>query len=206
MNRGNISWPVILISLALVVFLSILTFFVLRSNDVKRNIASANAIAFNLAYTGAIFHTTVGNIEIEFLQKDAPKAIYNFIDLAEKKFYDGTKFHYVLKNFLIQGGDPLSRGTDKSLYGTGSPGYTLPEEISIEPMERGIVAMANLGQNTSGSQFFILTAESLPELTGKFTVFAKVVRGFEVLDQINDVPTDSNVPRYPIVLERVEVE
>ena len=144
--------------LAMMIFLSVLVFFVSKSNNVKRSIVTANALEFNKAYVGATFHTNIGDIKIEFLHQNAPQAIYNFIELAEKKFYNGTKFHYVLKGFLIQAGDPLSRSMNKTLYGTGGPGHTLPNEKSSEPMKQGIVAMASMGKNTSGSQFFILTA------------------------------------------------
>lgn len=206
MNRRQTSWPFVLIGLAAIVFLSVLTFFVSKSNDVKRSIVTANAIEFNKSYHGATLHTSVGNIKIEFFHEDAPKTIYNFIKLVEKRFYNGTIFHYVLKNFLIQGGDPLSRGSDKTLYGTGGPGYSLPGEKNAQPMKQGVVAMANIGTDTSGSQFFIITAPELPALNGKFTVFARTTGGFDVLEKINNVPTDDNVPRYPIEVFSIEIE
>lgn len=206
MEQRRTSWPFVAVGLAIMVFLSSLTFFVNKSNNVKRTLVAAEALQFNKAYNGAILHTTVGDIEIEFFHQKAPNTIYNFIELVEKKFYDGTKFHYVLKNFLIQGGDPMSRKSDQTLYGTGGPGYIMPNERSAEPMERGVVAMAALGKDTSGSQFFILTAAKLPALNGKFNVFAKVIRGFDVLEKINDVPTDNNVPRYPIEVVGIEIQ
>ncbi len=205
-EQRRTSWPFVVVGIAVLAFLSVLLFFVNKSNNVKRTIITANAMEFNKAYNGAVLHTSVGDIEIEFLQYNAPQAIFNFIELADKEFYNGTKFHYVLKDFLIQGGDPLSRGSDKTLYGTGGPGYTLPSEKGTEPMERGVLAMASVGKETSGSQFFILTAPELPSLNGKFSVFARVIKGFDVLDRINDVPTDDNVPRYPIELVSVEIE
>jgi len=206
MNHRSTSWPFVLVGIALLIFLSILAFFVNKSNNVKRNIVTANAIEFNKAYSGAILRTTVGDIRIEFLHEHAPKTIYNFIGLVEKKFYNGTKFHYVLKDFLVQGGDPLSRKSDKTLYGTGGPGYSLTNENSLLPMEQGVVAMANIGKDTSGSQFFILTAHALPALNGKFTVFARVKTGFDTLEKINNVPTDNNIPRYPIEITDIEIE
>lgn len=205
-GRRQTSWPFVAIGLAIIVFLSILTFFVNKSNSVKRSIVTANAIESNKAYNGAVLRTAIGDIDIKFLHDKAPKTIYNFIELAEKKFYDGTKFHYVLKNFLVQGGDPLSRKSDKTLYGTGGPGYSLQNERNDEPMTRGVVAMANIGSDTSGSQFFIVTADRLPLLDGKFTVFAKVTTGMEVLGKINDVPTDNNIPRYPIEVVSIEIQ
>lgn len=206
LNRGRISWPFVVIGLGLLIYLLVVVYFVNKSSDVKRNIVLANAVEFNKAYSGAIIHTTVGDIEIGFLQQSAPQAIFNFIELAEKKFYNGTKFHYILKNFLIQGGDPLSRGNNKTVYGTGGPGYTLTNEISSEPIERGVVAMASIGRATSGSQFFIVTAPTLSGLDGKFTVFARVTEGFNVLDLINEVPSDSNIPTYPIEIVSIEIK
>lgn len=204
--KKELSWPAIFLYIGIMVFLLILWFFVNKSTTVKKSIVTANAIAFNRSYAGAVIHTSVGDIGLEFLQKDAPKAIYNFINLANKNFYDGTKFHYILKNLLVQGGDPLSRKDDARAYGTGGPGYILPNEFSNEPVERGAVAMANLGTDTSGSQFFIITAERVKALDGKFTVFAKVINGFDVLDKINSVPADHNVPIYPIEVRSVDIE
>ncbi|MDO8482657.1 MAG: peptidylprolyl isomerase [bacterium] len=207
MTQRATSRPFVLVGLALLVFLSVLTYFVNKSNNVKRAIITANAIEFNKSYAGATLHTTVGDIRIEFLHEDAPKTIFNFIELVEKRFYNGTKFHYVLRNFLIQGGDPLSRGTNKTLYGTGGPGYSLPSEKSpMLQMKQGIVAMANIGKDTSGSQFFIVTALELLALNGKFTAFARVIGGFDVLEKINNVPTDDNVPRYPIEVTSIEID
>src|SRR3990167_7119940 len=123
MNHYRTSWPFVIFGLAMMIFLSVLVFFVGKSNNVKRSIVTANALEFNKAYVGATFHTNIGDIKIEFLHQNAPQAIYNFIELAEKKFYNGTKFHYVLKGFLIQAGDPLSRSMNKTLYGTGGPGH-----------------------------------------------------------------------------------
>ncbi len=206
MEPKKLSLPVILGIVAFIAFLSVLTYFVTRSNHVKKNISVATAIDYNKAFTGAILETSVGNIEIRFLSEKAPIAIYNFIRLSEKRFYDKVKFHYVLKDFLIQSGDPLSKGNDKTLYGTGTPGYTLPDELSDVPMVKGVLAMATIGRETSGSQFFIVTAPSLPGLTGKFTVFAEVISGFDVLEQINSVPTDDKIPRYPIEIVGINIQ
>lgn len=206
MNPKRLSLPVMLGIVAFIAFLAVLTYFVTRSNHVKKNISTATAIGFNRAFTGAVIKTTVGDIEIHFFQREAPVSIYNFIKLAEKRFYDRVKFHYVLRDFLVQSGDPLSKGSDTTLYGTGTPGYTLPDELSNIPMGKGSVAMATIGKETSGSQFFIVTADSLPGLTGKFTIFAEVISGFETLERINSVPTDDKVPRYPIEITSIEIE
>ncbi|MEK7209294.1 MAG: peptidylprolyl isomerase, partial [Patescibacteria group bacterium] len=102
--------------------------------------------------------TIKGKITLELFPAAAPKTVENFIKLAKAGFYDGTKFHRVIKDFMIQGGDPNSKGDDKSIYGQGGPGYTFPDEINEHQVARGALAMANAGPNTNGSQFFIVTA------------------------------------------------
>ncbi|MEK7145141.1 MAG: peptidylprolyl isomerase, partial [Patescibacteria group bacterium] len=103
----------------------------------------------------ALIRTLLGDIKVELLKDKAPKTVDNFIKLAKSGFYDNTKFHRVIENFMIQGGDPNSKGDNKTTYGLGGPGYQFDDEISDEPLVRGIVAMANSGPNTNGSQFFI---------------------------------------------------
>lgn len=195
-----------MVVVSVLICFAVLFFFINKSNIVKDDISRAAAIDYGALYSGAVLHTSMGDIEIEFLKKEAPKAVYNFIALAEKNFYDRTKFHYVLKDFLIQGGDPLSRGNNTANYGTGGPGYTLEEEISDMPMVRGVVAMAKLGKRTSGSQFFIITAPELIGFNGQFTAFARVTSGLDILDRINNAPTDKHVPKYPITINQIEIK
>ena len=123
----------------------------------------------------AVIETEKGQIIIE-LSKDAPLTSSNFIFLAQEKFYDGLTFHRKEEGFVIQGGDP--RGD-----GTGGPGYAFADEPVIGDYLRGVVAMANAGPNTNGSQFFIML-EDHPELPKNYTLFGKVIRGLEVIDQI----------------------
>ena len=121
--------------------------------------------------------------------QDAPKTVENFTSLAQKGFYDGTLFHRVIKDFMIQGGDPNSRLDDWSLHGKGGPGYLFEDEFNQHKLIRGVVAMANFGvPNTNGSQFFILTRENASWLEGKHTVFGEVVDGMEVVDTIENLP------------------
>ena len=153
--------------------------------------------------------TAKGVIELELYSKVAPKTVLNFLSLAQKGFYDGTKFHRVVGGFVIQGGDPLSK-TDDLRVGTGGPGYTFEDEINpksigvlettIKQLEAagykynydlkslpnavGAISMANAGPNTNGSQFFIITVEDQPSLNGKHTVFGKVVKGMDVVLKI----------------------
>jgi cyclophilin family peptidyl-prolyl cis-trans isomerase len=130
----------------------------------------------------ATITTTLGPIEIEFFDEDAPKTVKNFRDLAAKGFYDGLIFHRIIPDFMIQGGCP--QGT-----GTGGPGYTFEDEFNSHKVVRGALAMANAGPNTNGSQFFLVTTAAAPWLDGKHTVFGEVTGGMDVVDKIEAVPT-----------------
>src|SRR3954449_7591830 len=127
-------------------------------------------------------HTNHGAIEIELYEDDAPKTVENFVKLARDGFYDGVIFHRVIKDFMIQGGDPTGTGT-------GGPGYTFEDEINDKKIVRGALAMANAGPNTNGSQFFVVTTGAAPWLDGKHTVFGEVIDGMDVVDAIESVPT-----------------
>jgi cyclophilin family peptidyl-prolyl cis-trans isomerase len=145
-------------------------------------------------------HTNHGPVAAELFDEDAPKTVENFLKLSRDGFYDGLTFHRVIKDFMIQGGDP--EGT-----GTGGPGYTFEDEFNQHKVERGALAMANAGPNTNGSQFFIVTTESAPWLDGKHTVFGKVTAGMEAVDAIEGVETGAqDRPVEPVVIERVEVD
>lgn len=126
-------------------------------------------------------NTDKGTMLIEFYEKDAPKTVENFINLASKGFYNGVKFHRVIPNFMIQGGDPTGTGT-------GGPGYTILDELtgSNQYHDRGVLSMANTGRpNSGGSQFFIChSRQNTAHLDRKHTVFGKVVEGLDVIDQI----------------------
>lgn len=149
----------------------------------------------------AVMETNYGKIKLELFAKDAPKTVANFIKLAQTGFYDKTKFHRVIKDFMIQGGDPNSKDDDPSNDGYGGPGYTFEDEINSHKLARGILAMANSGPNTNGSQFFIVTAESTPWLDGKHTAFGKVIAGMDVVDKIEKMPNGSVVIKSMQILE-----
>ena len=117
--------------------------------------------------------TSLGNISLELYPDKAPKTVENFVKLANSNLFDGTKFHRVIKGFMIQGGDPYTKGNDTSVYGTGGPGYKFADEPNDLPMVAGMIAMANSGPNTNGSQFFIITASSTPWLVGNTLSLAK---------------------------------
>ncbi len=144
--------------------------------------------------------TNYGIITLELSADKAPGTVANFIKLAESGFYDGTLFHRVIKDFMIQGGDPNTKADPKNwaTHGTGGPGYAFPDEFNDQPVARGALAMANSGPNTNGSQFFIVTAESAPWLDGKHTVFGKVVAGYDVVQKIENVATDKTKGDHPI--------
>jgi cyclophilin family peptidyl-prolyl cis-trans isomerase len=155
-----------------------------------------------------VLRTSQGEVELVLDGTVAPVTVGNFVDLAEQGFYNGTTFHRVIPDFMIQGGDPLSK--DSSLrprHGTGGPGYTFQDEINAQSIVRGTMAMANAGPNTNGSQFFIVTAEATPFLDGKHTYFGKVVRGMEVVEAISQVERDAqDNPLEPVVIEEVVVK
>lgn len=135
------------------------------------------------AVTTVTLTTNQGPIEVELFDDDAPKTVTNFVTLSRKGFYDGVIFHRVIANFMIQGGDPTGTGS-------GGPGYQFGDEPNQHRIERGVLAMANAGPNTNGSQFFIVTADACPWLDGLHTVFGRVSSGMDVVDQIEQARTD----------------
>ncbi len=160
-----------------------------------------------MANKTAVIETNKGTIKFELLENDAPKAVENFQLLAEKGYYDGVIFHRVIKNFMIQGGDPLGEG-----YGGESAwGGKFDDEIDRTsalyqgPYNKGSVAMANSGPNTNGSQFFIMHIDyPLPPL---YVKFGQVIEGQDVVDAIAEVAVnDRDKPREQIVMNKVTVE
>ncbi len=144
-------------------------------------------------------HTNQGAIEIEFFDEAAPQTVENFRKLAADGFYDGLTFHRVIKEFMIQGGCPLGTGT-------GGPGYTFDDEFNEHKMVRGVLAMANAGPNTNGSQFFLVTATECPWLDGKHTVFGQITSGMDVVDAIEAAETDGrDAPVEPQGIDRIEL-
>jgi cyclophilin family peptidyl-prolyl cis-trans isomerase len=147
--------------------------------------------------TTATINTNVGVIEVELFDDEAPKTVENFRKLAADGFYDGIIFHRVIPDFMIQGGDPTGTGS-------GGPGYQFEDEQNDHGVDRGVLAMANAGPNTNGSQFFIVTAESCPWLNGKHTVFGRVTGGMDVVDAISNVETGpGDRPQSDVVMESV---
>lgn len=155
----------------------------------------------------AVMHTNKGDITIQ-LNDATPKTVDNFVTLAKKGFYDGTKFHRVIEGFMNQGGDPLSKDDGKkALWGTGGPGYQFADEIMPgNKNDVGTISMANAGPNTNGSQFFINVAAN-NFLDTKHTVFGKVTSGLDVVMAINKVDTDgSDKPLEAVVINSITLQ
>jgi peptidyl-prolyl cis-trans isomerase B (cyclophilin B) len=168
--------------------------------------AAMATIKFEKKNPRAVISTKYGEIAIRFYPDDAPRHVDNFLSLAKIGFYNGTTFHRVVPGFLIQGGDPLSKTPDRSLHGTGGPGYMLNPEPNDRPHKRGAVSMAKMPRdaqttrefNDNGSQFFICVADA-SGLDRRYTVFGEVLRGMEVIDKIVAVERDErDNPLEPI--------
>jgi peptidyl-prolyl cis-trans isomerase B (cyclophilin B) len=154
----------------------------------------------NKTYT-ATMKTSCGTIEIELFADKTPKTVNSFVFLARRKFFDGLIFHRVIKGFMIQGGDPLGTGT-------GGPGYQFDDEIvkGLTFDEPGLLAMANAGPGTNGSQFFITVSEPT-HLDGKHTIFGKVTKGYDVAERIAGLPVDAQDRTVETVyIESVTIE
>ena len=151
--------------------------------------------------TVATIDTNHGEIVIELFPQEAPKTVNNFVTLSRDGFYDGVIFHRVIPNFMIQGGDPTGTGT-------GGPGYTFEDEFhpSLRFDKAGLLAMANAGPGTNGSQFFITTVPT-PHLNDKHTIFGRVTQGQDVVEAISKVqrnPRDK--PLEDVVIQGVQIE
>lgn len=190
-----------------IISLAVIGYLTGKATEVAENLTSQTASVTNQVSNNVIIKTNLGEIVIELYPDKAPDTVSNFVKLANTGFYNGTKFHRVIPDFMIQGGDPLSK--DDSLmnrWGTGGPGYTFSDENNDVVLERGVLAMANSGPNTNGSQFFIITALQTPWLQGKHTAFGRVVRGMEVVDAISAVQRDQNDrPISNVVLNSVDI-
>lgn len=158
-------------------------------------------------YSQATIKTSQGDITVKLYNEDSPVTVNNFLNLAKSGFYNQTKFHRVIKDFMIQGGDPLSKESDVSVYGTGGPGYKFADEFNSHKLVAGSLAMANSGPNTNGSQFFIVTASETPWLDGRHTNFGEVISGLDVVKKIEAVQTGANDrPLEPVTILSIELE
>jgi cyclophilin family peptidyl-prolyl cis-trans isomerase len=149
------------------------------------------SIDINKQYTATI-KTNYGDIVIELFPKDAPLAVNNFIFLSRQGYYNRVKFHRVLKNFVIQTGDPTGTGS-------GNPGYQFADEPITREYVKGTLAMANSGANTNGSQFFICLSDLQTRLAKNYTIFGIVTSGFDVVQKIGNVPVRQGAEQQPSI-------
>ncbi|WP_232699418.1 peptidylprolyl isomerase [Brevibacillus daliensis] len=156
----------------------------------------------------AVIDTNKGSFTIELFAKDAPKAVNNFIFLAKDDFYDGVTFHRIMKSFMIQTGDPLGNGT-------GGPGYQFEDELNNgHQYEKGVIAMANAGPHTNGSQFFIGTGKDVTGLNSQpfYTIFGKVIDGMDTVDKIASTPVKAgnmgevSTPTEEVVIKDITIK
>jgi peptidyl-prolyl cis-trans isomerase B (cyclophilin B) len=159
----------------------------------------------------AVIKTSEGDMVVQFWTDAAPKTIQNFKKLARAGFYDGTIFHRIVKGFMIQGGDPLSKDPNKeNLYGTGGPGYKIKAEFNDHPHERGVISMAREPDpDSAGSQFFICLAP-VPRLDHQYTTFGKVIKGTDALEKIGDTPVEMahgemSKPTKRVVINKIDI-
>lgn len=165
-------------------------------------IVTSSTVIADEATPNAVIETNLGNIELRFFPDIAPKHVENFLTLAKSGFYDGTIFHRVIPGFMIQGGDPNTKGMDKSKYGQGGPDHSVKAEFSKRPHKRGILSMArSQDPDSAGSQFFVVVQDA-NFLDGKYTVFGEVVSGMDVADKIVSQKRD----RRDNPIERIEMK
>jgi len=184
-------------------------YFVLFASNDKEPVAKGTIPlppVTNNAMTATIV-TNMGEVVIELFSSDAPKTVANFAALAQDGFYNGIKFHRVIKGFMLQAGDPLTKDNAlKDQWGTGGPGYAFEDEIHANNRNVvGTISMANSGPNTNGSQFFINTADN-SFLDTKHTVFGKVISGTETVTAIEGVATEGpDRPLEDVIIESITI-
>ncbi len=183
-----------------------------NKNNQKNNMEqkTAESINMNLVETcqGVKMKTNQGTIEIKFYNEKAPTTVANFCSLAKEGFYDGIRFHRVIKDFMIQAGDPNSKDlAKKNTWGMGGPGYKFKDELpKAGEYKMGSIAMANSGPNTNGSQFFIVSGEAGVGLPPLYTLFGEVVEGMDIVNLIQNVETEgSDRPVNDVIIEGIEV-
>ncbi len=172
----------------------------LTDKEDNNNLTSSNNMI-------ATMQTNLGEIKIELFSSDAPKTVENFVKLAKSGFYNNVKFHRVIKDFMIQSGDPLTKDDSlKNKWGTGGPGYSFLDEIhSNNHNVAGTISMANAGPNTNGSQFFINTKDN-DFLDTKHTVFGKVIEGMNVVTSIENTATEGpDRPIDDVIIESIKI-
>ena len=189
-------------------FLVMLAFGILfaygKLNNVNSNTSEKGNYFMSDSTTVAVIKTNMGTIEIELFAEQTPKTVENFVGLSEKGYYNGIVFHRVIKNFMIQGGDPTGTGRGGASFWGGKFEDEFVSDLKHDTP--GMLSMANAGPNTNGSQFFI-TLVATPWLDGKHTVFGKVINGMDVVNEIGKVKTGAgDKPVNDVVMEEVTIE
>jgi cyclophilin family peptidyl-prolyl cis-trans isomerase len=175
-----------------------------KLNNVNLNISDKGYFSMSDSITVAIIKTNMGTIEIELFADQTPKTVENFVGLAEKGYYEGVIFHRVIKDFMLQAGDPTGTGRGGASFWGGKFEDEFVSDLKHDTP--GILSMANAGPNTNGSQFFI-TLVATPWLDGKHTVFGKVINGMDVVNAIGEVKTAAgDKPINEVVMEEVTIE
>ncbi len=188
--------------LALILTFSLTLFFIFFAFAEMKSQKFTPEEIKKLSETKAVIETKLGKIELKFFPEVAPNHVKNFVELAQKGFYDGTTFHRVIPGFMIQGGDPNTKNTDRSKHGMGGPGYTVKAEFNEKLHKRGILSMARAQDpDSAGSQFFICVADA-PFLNKKYSVFGEVVSGLEMVDKIVSAQRD----KMDNPVERIEMK
>ena len=174
-----------------------------HKNAQIKNVNSPNEVA--------VIKTSEGDMVVQFWNDAAPKTVENFKNLAKSGFYDGTIFHRIVRGFMIQGGDPLSKDpANEASYGTGDPGYKIKAEFNDHSHERGVLSMARSNDpDSAGSQFFICLAP-VPRLDHQYTTFGKLIKGDEVLQKLGDTPVtmshgEMSKPTSRVTIEKIEI-
>jgi peptidyl-prolyl cis-trans isomerase B (cyclophilin B) len=167
----------------------------LLSGCVSRKTSNRPEVAYrpqraSLSNPVAMLSTALGDIQVELFEDEAPNTVANFVHLAETGAYDGTRFHRVIRGFMMQGGDPNTRTGDRAQWGHGGPGWRIAEEPGARRHGPGILSMANSGPNTGGSQFFVLFGPA-PHLDGRHTIFGQVLSGMDVVRKFERIGADS---------------
>lgn len=178
---------------------ALLIIFGLKKDQIQTSMNTTHTIIMN---------TSAGDIVIDMYGDATPKTVENFVTLAQTGFYDGTRFHRIIENFMIQGGDPLSKDlSQKAFWGTGGPDYRFEDEFVPELSNiAGTISMANAGPGTNGSQFFINVADNT-FLDGKHTVFGMVTEGYDIVEALSQVATDAtDKPLEDVVLNSVTIK
>jgi len=154
----------------------------------------------------AVIKTTMGEMVVEFWPDVAPKTVENFIELAKKGFYDGTAFHRVIKGFMIQGGDPLSKDPSKeAMWGTGSADHYVKAEFNDRHHVTGVISMARAQDPDSASCQFFIVLDDAPHLDGKYTAFGHLIKGENVLKKIGDTPVNGSAPVERAGIESIKI-